>query len=222
MPVYNTEKYVAESVDSVLAQTHNNIELICIDNGSTDDSLAVLESFGDRITIIRSKENLGIAEGRNQGIRVAQGEYLAFMDADDLWEPNKLELQRNRFEQDPNLDICFCYMRNFLSPELSDEIKALRYCPPVATPALLSPAVMIKTTSFHRVGELNPRWSIGEFMDWFERAKELGLTYVCLEDILLKRRIHETNTGVRDRASRNDYLKVIRESLRRKRTAAVD
>ena len=87
LPVFNTELYVKEAIKSVLGQTYKNIEVICINDGSTDRSIDILKSFGDKIILIDSKENCGIGEARNKGIRIARGEFLTFMDSDDIWEP---------------------------------------------------------------------------------------------------------------------------------------
>jgi len=84
-------------------------------------------------------------------------------------------------------------------------------------PGYLATTALVKTSFFRRVGEFNPKWNIGEFIDWFERAKSIGCVYECVDDVFLRRRIHETNTGVRDRGARGDYLKVVKEALDRKR-----
>ena len=85
-------------------------------------------------------------------------------------------------------------------------------------PGYISTTAIMKTTSFQKVGLFNPKWKVGEFIDWFERAKYLELKHKLLEDIFLLRRIHDTNTGITDRSSRNDFLKIVKESLDRKRT----
>ena len=82
MPVYNAEKYLAQAIQSILDQTYAVSEIICIDDKSTDETLAILESFGDAIRVIRNDKNIGAAATRNNGIISAQGEFLAFADAD--------------------------------------------------------------------------------------------------------------------------------------------
>lgn len=217
MPVFNGEKYVKEALDSIFCQTYKNFEVICIDDGSTDNSLSILESFGDKITILKSI-NCGASEARNKGLRIAKGEYIAFLDADDLWVENKLELQIKKLEENPDLDILFTNMQCFISPELSDEVKKLRYCPPGVTPGQIPSSVILHKSLFEKVGYFDPRFKNGQFVDWLVRAKDKGLMIGLVEETLLLRRIHETNIGVRERAdSSNDYLKIIRESLERKK-----
>ncbi|BAZ24752.1 family 2 glycosyl transferase [Kalymmatonema gypsitolerans NIES-4073] len=108
IPVYKVEKYVAATVESVLAQTYKNFELLIIDDGSPDKSIEICQQFTDhRIRIIR-QENRGVAAARNTGIRHAQGEYLAFLDADDLWTPEKLAKHIEHLENSPAVGVSFC------------------------------------------------------------------------------------------------------------------
>ena len=94
MPNYNSEKYVKESIQSVLDQTYQNWELILVDDCSTDNSLEIVKSFGDdRIKIFQNETNSGAAVSRNYALRMAEGKWIAFLDSDDLWSPEKLSLQ---------------------------------------------------------------------------------------------------------------------------------
>ena len=218
MPVYNTEKYVKEALDSIFSQTYTNFEIICIDDGSIDNSLSILESFGNKIQIIKNDKNYGTSESRNRGIQLSKGEFLAFLDADDIWEKNKLEIQIMEFNNKPDLDVSFTYMQCFISPELSEDAKNKRYCSSGSVPCHIPSSAVIKRTSFEKVGYFDTRFKNIEFMDWINKAKEIGLNIETLHDILVFRRIHETNVGVVDKEhSRSDYLKIIKESLERKR-----
>lgn len=109
IPLYCAEKYIADTIQSALAQTYQNFEIIIVDNGSTDRSVEVCQQFTDpRIKIIR-QENRGAAGSRNTGIRHAQGEYLAFLDADDLWLREKLEKQVEHLNNSPAVGISYCW-----------------------------------------------------------------------------------------------------------------
>jgi glycosyltransferase involved in cell wall biosynthesis len=92
IPAYNAEPFVAETVESVLHQTYQDLEIIVVDDGSTDRTAAALEEFGDRVRVLR-QANAGVAAARNAGVRMASGSWIAFLDADDLWLPHKLERQ---------------------------------------------------------------------------------------------------------------------------------
>jgi len=107
VPTHNRAHLVAEAVDSVLAQTFGNLEVIVIDDGSTDNTLEVLQTFSDsRIRVIR-QNNLGISGARNTGIRAARGKYIAFLDSDDIWLPELLATEVPVLEERPEIDIVY-------------------------------------------------------------------------------------------------------------------
>lgn len=109
IPVYKVEQYIAAAVQSVLRQTYTNFELIIVDNGSPDRSIEICQKFEDkRIKIIR-QENRGPSGSRNTGIRHAQGDYITFLDGDDLWLPDKLATHVEHLNSSPNVGISICY-----------------------------------------------------------------------------------------------------------------
>jgi glycosyltransferase involved in cell wall biosynthesis len=107
IPAYNYGRFVREAIDSALAQTYPALEVIVVDDGSTDDTAQILVGYGDRIRVIR-QQNQGVAAARNAGIAAARGEYLAFLDSDDVWKPRKLEHDIVRFKADPDLGLVHC------------------------------------------------------------------------------------------------------------------
>jgi len=107
IPTYNYARYVAEAIDSALGQTYAPLEVIVVDDASTDDTPRVLAAYGDRIRAIR-QPNGGAGAARNTGIAAARGEYVAFLDADDVWLPAKLQLQMALFKADPTLGLVHC------------------------------------------------------------------------------------------------------------------
>lgn len=100
IPCYNRAHCVKEAIDSVLSQSFQDYEIIVVDDGSTDSTTEVLGPYGDRLTVIR-QENCGSSAARNTGIRVAQGEWIAFLDSDDRWEPDKLKIQLKDLHSNP-------------------------------------------------------------------------------------------------------------------------
>jgi glycosyltransferase involved in cell wall biosynthesis len=216
--VFNAEQYVAEAINSVLSQTYKNIELICVNDKSTDSSLSILESFGNKIIFINNEDNCGTAESRNKGVRLARGEFLAFIDNDDIWESHKLEVQMNQFNNNPDLDVSISYMQCFISPELSEEVKNLRYCPPDPIPGYIPSTILVKRASVEKAGYFESQWKNGESVAWLFKAKEAGLNFGIVDDVLVQRRIHETNKGVLDSStSKSEYFRIIKESLDRRR-----
>jgi len=102
IPTYNRSTLITETIDSVLAQTYLDFELIIVDDGSTDNTLEVLSMYGERIKIIQ-QDNQGQGSARNTGINSSRGELIAFLDSDDLWKPNKLEIQYELIKKKPDL-----------------------------------------------------------------------------------------------------------------------
>lgn len=110
MPVYNSSRFLGSAIDSVLNQTHKNLELLIIDDKSTDNSLAIAEEYAktdNRIRVIASQVNQGVAKARNQGIADAAGDYIALLDSDDVWCHDKLERQLRLLEE-KNAVISYC------------------------------------------------------------------------------------------------------------------
>lgn len=106
-PVHNAEKFIKETVESVLNQTYDNIEIVLVENGSTDNTKEILKSFSDpRIKVAFIDDNAGAAEARNYGVRESTGEYIAYIDADDLWRRDKLEKQI-AYMKDKGAAFCF-------------------------------------------------------------------------------------------------------------------
>ncbi|WP_293297035.1 glycosyltransferase [Pedobacter sp. UBA4863] len=128
IPLYNAEKYISETIESVLNQTYQNIEIIIIDDGSTDNSLALAKSYENSKIKVFSQDNKGVSSARNFGISIAKGDYIQFLDADDLIAPSKIELQIEYFISNPLATfVCSKWMRfkNINKPNNSNLTKIL-------------------------------------------------------------------------------------------------
>ena len=99
MPMYNAGKFLSKSIESVLEQTYQNWELLLIDDGSKDDSIDIALGKRFKNLLLKNEQNMGIAKTRNKGIEASKGQYIAFLDSDDLWLPNKLEVQVKWMEE---------------------------------------------------------------------------------------------------------------------------
>ncbi|MFE4710163.1 glycosyltransferase family 2 protein [Paenibacillus sp. NPDC056722] len=155
MPVYNNAIYLQEAVNSILLQTLSDLELIIIDDGSTDGSAGIIHEIKDtRVKKIFHAENMGIVTSLNQGLDLAQGEYIARIDSDDIAALNRLEVQAYFMDQNPSIDICGTgYTTNYLgpvklNPMYHEEIKVwlLFNC------CILHPSVMMRSRSIDRLG----------------------------------------------------------------------
>jgi glycosyltransferase involved in cell wall biosynthesis len=216
IPVYNSEKYLAEAIESVLSQADCNLDVIVVDDGSTDNTAKVVDSFGSQVRY-NYRMNGGPAAARNHGIALARGDFFAFLDADDLWTADKMKRQWMAFEADPELEMAFGHVRQFYSPDLSEEEKVKINIPVEIIPGHLPSTMLIKKKSFFRVGIFKEELKIGDFIDWYARAVDLNLKSIMLRDAVLERRIHSTNMGITHRNQRSGYVHALKAALDRRR-----
>jgi glycosyltransferase involved in cell wall biosynthesis len=214
--VYNGARYLGEAIESVLAQTHPPHELIVVDDGSDDGSGDVARSFGPRVTCIR-QERGGMAASRNRAIAEATGDYFAFLDADDRFPTEKLERQLAVFAGDPELDVVYGHVTEFLSPDLDAAALALLREPKHDVPWPTPNLMLVKRDAFFRVGLFSTTLRVGIGVDWYARAGEVGLKSVVPPVVVLERRLHAENNGIRERQFKPQYLHVLKEALDRRR-----
>ena len=214
VPVFNGERYLGEALDSILSQTYRLLEIIIVDDGSTDETAAVIAEYGDQVRYLR-QTNSGPWVAQNLGLSLAQGKFVAFLDADDLWHPEKLTRQMARFKKSPGLDICVTYVQNFWIPELREEeerFREHRLSKPL--PGYVTPALLARLSCFDKIGLFNSTLQHAAAADWFMRAAEQRAVMEMLPDVLVYRRLHKTNRSRRLAvASRAEYLKLLKTRL---------
>lgn len=218
IPVYNCELYLAEAIESVLAQTYRPIEIIMVDDGSTDGTADVAKRYATVVRYVR-QPNSGAPAARNRGAELAQGDFLSFLDADDTWVEDKLERQMACFDGDQELDVVCGHVQHFISPDVQEELEAKVRCPerPMPGPGLVT--MLVHREAFQRVGPLDTRLRIGESLNWWARAMEQRVKTLMLPDVVQARRIHLNNISIRGSDARSDYLAIVRESLNRRRSS---
>jgi glycosyltransferase involved in cell wall biosynthesis len=216
IPTYNGERYVIAAIDSILAQKHRPLEIIAVDDGSTDSTAEFVRGYAPEVRLIQQARQ-GHPTARNTGIRAAAGEFLGFLDHDDLWAPVKLELQLARFERDPELDVVFGHMQNFFTPEMPVEEHARLAVPLRPLPGLMQATILARRRSFDRVGLFSEVRMVGDFIDWYGRATEANLKIAMLPEILVHRRIHASNYQRSHRHQERQYLIAVKELLDRRR-----
>lgn len=216
IPVFNGEKYLGEAVDSVLSQTDARLEVIIVDDGSTDGTSLVAKAFGPSIRYLY-QENAGTAVARNKGIEVANGDFFAFLDADDLWMENKIELQMKALIVNPQVEAVFGHVKQFFSPELDEEAKKRLFCPEEPIPGGLPSTMLIRREAFHRVGLFESQWQVGGDVGWILRARDKGLQTIMLPDLIYMRRLHKNNKGITHRPFIQDRVKILKAHLDAKR-----
>ena len=220
IPVYNGERFLREAVDSVLRQKYSPVEIIIIDDGSTDGTANVTRSLPEPVRYLR-QSNQGPAAARNRGIEHAQGSLLAFADADDLWPADKLELQLPFFMNDPAVDIVMGRIQQVLLSETADgQTQSTEFAEPTFSVNLGS--AIIRKSVFDRVGLFDETMRYSEDVDWFMRAREAGAAIKTIDAVTLLYRQHEQNMTRGKSTSELNVLKALKKSLdrRRERTGA--
>lgn len=202
IPTYNRGRVIKEAIDSVLAQDYTEFELIVVDDGSTDHTSDVLDSYRNVIKVL-SQKNKGVSAARNRGIAEASGKFIAFLDSDDLWLPQKLSTQVEFFNKTPDALICQTeevWIRNGLRVNPKKRHKkpsgmifklSLELC-------LVSPsAVMIKRSLFDRVGEFDETLPACEDYDLWLRISSRFPIYLIDTPLIIKRGGHDDQLSSR-------------------------
>lgn len=209
IPCFNDEAYIAEAIYSVLNQTYPVWEVICVDDGSTDQSLPIVKAIDSSKLTILSQLNSGAAAARNHGVKASTGNLLCFLDADDLWSTTKLERQIDRMK---HAQISFGHIQEFF--DLTVQIQGS----PRVMPGYSPITMMISKEDYLRVGDFNEDLVIAEYVDWLARAKHLNMSMTMDEEIYAFRRIHAGNVGRLKKPNANHYAVSIKAALDRKRS----
>ena len=191
LPVYNGARFVAEAVESVLAQTFAPLELIVIDDGSTDTSAEILACYPD-IQLIR-QENAGVAAARNRGVEAASGKILAFIDQDDRWRPDKLDHQLAYLNVTPSAGFVLGQMRTFLEPGIDPPSWLNPVLLDSDTPGLLPGTFVIRRSFFESIGAFNEEIETASDSEWLLRAYSSGDPGHVVPEVVLDRRVHSAN-----------------------------
>ena len=215
IPVFNGERFLREAVQSVLDQKYSPIEIIIVDDGSTDGTATVARSLGETVRYLR-QENQGPAAARNRGIEHAQGSLIAFADADDLWPSKKLELQLPYLINDAAIEIVMGRIQQVrLSKTVNGQTQAEEFAEPAFSVNLGS--AVIRKSVFERVGLFDETMRYSEDVDWFMRAREAGAAIVTIDAVTLLYRQHEENMTRGKSTSELNVLKALKRSLDRRR-----
>lgn len=223
VPVYNSGTYLGQALDSILEQTLPPTEIIVIDDGSTDATPMIAAKYARHVSYIR-QENRGPAGARNAGLRVSDGDFLTFLDADDTWHPEKLERQMRALEAEPEAGICITHVQNFWIEALAHERARLDGHPFTRpAPGYVCQALLARRRVFDQVGSFDETLRIGEDTDWFTRVAGAGIRKIVLPDVLVNRRIHGKNISFEMYSSQDARAALLENVIRhrkQKRTGA--
>jgi glycosyltransferase involved in cell wall biosynthesis len=213
IPVFNGERFLREAVESVLAQKYSPVEIIIVDDGSTDGTATVARSLSETVRYLH-QTNQGPAAARNRGIKQARGSLIAFADADDLWPADKLELQLPYLITAPAIEI----VMGRIQQVLLSATKADEFAEPAFSVNLGS--AVIRKSVFERVGLFDETMRYSEDVDWFMRARETGVAITTIDAVTLFYRQHEQNMTRGKSTSELNVLKALKKSLDRRRDRA--
>jgi glycosyltransferase involved in cell wall biosynthesis len=202
IPAYNAERFIAEAVGSALAQTWPNVEAVVVDDGSSDGTLDALEAYGtdERVRVI-SQDNAGPSAARNRGIEAARGEFIAFLDADDLWLPEKLERQMPLFENE-KVGVVYCMVRQETGTGAKIEFNARKprrgkvFWDVLRENFLMLPTMVVRRTCLDETGLFDTDLLTAEDTHLYARLARV-CEYDYVDDVLMVRRVHGANLSFR-------------------------
>lgn len=213
MPAYNCEKYLKGAVESVIAQTYENWELFIIDDYSTDNAFSLakdLASTEERIKVFHNEKNSGVAKTRNWGVREAQSEWIAFLDSDDMWKPDKLEKQIRLSETNPKAKLLFTGS-GFIN-ERGEKIDYILHVPERINRKELLRQNLISCSSVLVKRDLMLKYPMPEkgmmhedFASWLEILKEEKYAYGIDEPLLIYRRSEGSKSGNKAKAAKMNW-----------------
>ncbi|HEX5852358.1 MAG TPA: glycosyltransferase family A protein [Solirubrobacteraceae bacterium] len=212
VPAYNAERFLAQALESALAQSRPPTDIVVVDDGSSDRTTAVAKRFGSPVRVV-SQPNGGIGAARNHGMALVGGELVAFLDADDLLSDGSLVCRAHVLERRSDVDMVFGAVRRF-SEILDGAPLALNEPQPGQLPA----AMLIRRTALDRVGAFLTDTHVAEGLDWMLRARELGLGELTLEEQVIWRRVHGENNSLRHRGEIGEFARALKASLDRRRS----
>ena len=214
IPVYNGEKYIMETIDSVKQQTYPHVEIIVVDDGSTDRTRELAEPA---VSLYIHQKNKGVAAARNTGIQVATGDYLAFIDADDKWDETKLEKQIDFMEANPQVSYSFTNHTLFLDENMEIFPEWIRpdYKENELTGYIPS-SLVVRRGDFEKIGAFNEALKTGEDSDWFLRARDFGFKMAVIPENLLLKRIHGNNLSGNTATTKMNLMKAVKFSIMRR------
>lgn len=219
IPAWNAEATIAETLESIARQTLPAGEVILVDDGSTDATVDVARRVRPEIRVFRQRQ-AGPAAALNRGVRECSGPLLAFLDADDLWVPEKLETQLAILEDDPHADAVIGKVEMFLCPSVNAEAARRYRLPEQPQVARLMGALLVRRAAFDRVGAFAEDLRLGYSIDWFDRAHSTGIRFAVPEDTVFRRRIRPGSLSHRNEGKDRVYLEMVRRALLRRRAPA--
>jgi glycosyltransferase involved in cell wall biosynthesis len=211
IPVFNGELYLRAALDSVFAQDYKPYEVIVVDDGSTDKTAAIISEFKD-VAYLR-QSNQGVAAARNTGLDVARGEFIAFLDQDDLWVPNKLSVQVQYFLDHPEVQYTLTHQQYFLEPGTTIPVWFRKELLSEPHPGFVPSTLMVRRSVFQKTGRFETQYSHASDSDWFFKASQADLPMAVIPELLVHRRIHPANESSKIKIALGELRRVVKRSI---------
>jgi glycosyltransferase involved in cell wall biosynthesis len=215
IPLFDGERYVADAIESVLAQDRAVHEVVVVDDGSADQGAEVASAYGPPVRVVR-QEHRGAGAARNHGASVATGDLLCFLDADDLLAADAIGRHLAVLESHPDIDGTYGEIAEFVD-EPAEAMPGIR--PPRATgPVRLPSTMVLRKAAFVAVGPFDETLRRSEGLDWLARAGDHALQLRPVAGAVLRRRLHAANNGMREIDDVGEYARTIKRVLDRRRS----
>jgi glycosyltransferase involved in cell wall biosynthesis len=212
LPVHNGERHIGEAIDSVLQQRRADLEIVVVDDGSTDATPSVVTQYGPGVRYHR-QDRAGVATARNRGLQLANGDFISFIDHDDVWTSDKIALQLAAFERDPSLEFVTGMVEHF-----GMDVRGSRFERPV--PGYVLGATLARRSLYERVGPYAVMPHISE-CDWLLRMRSLGTREMCLPQTVYRRRLRPDSLSHSNaHSSVEQHLRLVKRHLDQKRSQA--
>lgn len=215
IPVYNGAAFLADAVESIQQQAYGPLEIIIVDDGSTDGTAETAACFSNSINYVY-QSNQGPAAARNRGLKLARANIISFLDADDLWPANKLQRQLAFLADNPSVDVVLG-LTQFM--QLANAVESNSEFEKISDPRIflnLGSAIFRKSV-FNQVGLFDQTLRYSEDVDWFNRARETDVSILTHQDVALLYRQHQHNMTRNKVANDLNVLKILKKSLDRRR-----
>jgi glycosyltransferase involved in cell wall biosynthesis len=218
IPVFNGARFLAEAIDSVLAQTYPNVEIVVVDDGSTDRTPQIIASY-PAVRVLR-QENAGQAAARNRGIAAATGEYVAFLDADDVMLPERLERQVAYLGERPQHACVLGRQRIAVEPGVEPpEWVGMAGENSEASDLVQPMSALVRRSALERIGPFDSSFRYSEDVDWLFRAQDGDVGVGILDDVVVVRRIHGANLTYDAESCQREAVQALKRRIDRKRRA---
>lgn len=214
IPTYNRAAVLGDAIDSILVQDVEPLEIVVVDDGSTDGTAEVAGSYGGRVRYVRQPHR-GVAVARNTGLAAAQGELIAFLDSDDVWTDGSLAARLEVLMENPQVSIVYGRARyritakdkrRFAKFDEQEELDSPMFC-----------AMLLRRQVFDAVGTFDESFEHSEDVDWIARSKEKGVAMLAMDMVVFEYRIHGGNMTFDVKTNQSFLLRALKGSLDRRR-----